>query len=365
MKSVYIHIPFCSNICSYCDFTKLYYNELYIDKYLNALEEEIKLNYRNEIIDTIYIGGGTPTSLNIDELNKLFKIIKIFKLNKNIEFTIECNIENLTKEKLELFKKNNVNRLSIGIQTFNDKFLKYLNRNHKKEDIFKIIEYAKKIGFNNINIDLIYGLKNQTLKDLESDIDEFLKLDINHISTYSLIIEPHTKLYIENENNIEEELDLKMYELICKKLKENNFLHYEISNFSKIGYESKHNLTYWNNDHYYGFGLGASGYIDNIRYTNTKNINEYLNKKLIKEKEIIDKKINMENEMILGLRKIKGVNINKFKEKFNIEVRNAFDIEDLLKENKLIIKDNYISINPKYIYLSNEILINFIGDVNE
>ena len=365
VKSVYIHIPFCSNICSYCDFTKLYYNKNYIDKYLNTLKEEIELNYKNEMIDTIYIGGGTPTSLNTQELNKLFEIIKIFKTNKNLEFTIECNIENLTKEKLDLFKKNNVNRLSIGIQTFNNKFLKYLNRNHTKEDVFKIIKYAKEIGFDNINIDLIYGLKDQTLKDLEDDINEFLKLDINHISTYSLIIEPHTKLYIENEFNIDEELDLKMYELICNKLKDNNYIHYETSNFAKKGYESKHNLTYWNNLEYYGFGLGASGYIDNIRYTNTKNIDKYLNKEFILEKEVIDKKINMENEMILGLRKLKGVNINNFKEKYNIDLKEAFDIEDLINSNKLIIENDYIFINPNYIYLSNEILINFIGDENE
>lgn len=365
VKSVYIHIPFCSNICSYCDFTKLYYNKLYINKYLDTLKEEIELNYKNEIIDTIYIGGGTPTSLNIDELNKLFEIVKIFKISNTLEFTIECNIENLTKEKLDLMKKNNVNRLSIGIQTFNNKFLKYLNRNHTKDDVEKIIKYAKKISFDNINIDLIYGLKGQKLNDLEEDINEFLKLDINHISTYSLIIEPHTKLYIDNEDNIDEELDFKMYELICKKLKENDYIHYETSNFAKKGYESKHNLTYWNNLKYYGFGLGASGYIENTRYTNTKNINNYFDKKFIKEKEIINKKINMENEMILGLRKLKGVNINKFKEKYNIDLIKAFDIKELLKENKLIIKNDYIFINPKNIYLQNQILINFIGDENE
>ena len=360
MKSVYIHIPFCNKICSYCDFTKIYYNKKYINKYLDVLEYEIKKSYKNEIINTIYIGGGTPTSLDLDELRKLFNIIKIFKLNTNYEFTIECNIESLSKEKLDLFKKNNVNRLSIGIETFNDKFLKYLNRNHKKDQIFDIIGYAKEL-FDNINIDLIYGIKNESLDDLKYDIDNFLKLDINHISTYSLIIEPHTKLYINNEQNIDEELDYKMYEYICKKLKKCGYIHYEVSNFAKPGYESIHNLTYWNNQEYYGFGLGASGFIDNIRYTNTKNIEKYLNKEFISEKEIMNLKTNMENEMILGLRKLKGVNIKEFNQKYNHDIEDVFNIKKLIEDKKLIIKNDYIYINPKYIYLSNDILINFIN----
>lgn len=362
MKSVYIHIPFCSNICSYCDFTKIYYNKKYINKYLDSLEKEINKYYKNEIVKTIYIGGGTPTSLDIDELNKLFKIIKVFKLDENVEFTIECNIENLTIEKLDLFKKNNVNRISIGIQTFNFKYLKLLNRNHNLEDVKKIINYAKKINFTNINIDLMYGFNGQTIKELDEDLNLFLSLNINHISTYSLMIEPHTKLYIENYKNIDEELDYQMYEYICKKLKENDFIHYEVSNFAKKGYESLHNLTYWNNLEYYGFGLGASGFINKVRYTNTSNMNKYLLGNYIKEKEVITKKLDMEYEMILGLRKLKGVNILDFTKKFNIDLVKYFNIEKLIEENKLIIKDNYIYINPKYIYIENEFLISFIGE---
>ena len=353
MKSVYIHIPFCSNICSYCDFTKIYYNKKYINKYLDSLEKEINKYYNNEIVKTIYIGGGTPTSLDIDELNKLFKIIKVFKLDENVEFTIECNIENLTIEKLDLFKKNNVNRISIGIQTFNFKYLKLLNRNHNLKDVKKIINYAKKINFTNINIDLMYGFNGQTIKELDEDLNLFLSLNINHISTYSLMIEPHTKLYIENYKNIDEEMDYQMYEYICKKLKENDFIHYEVSNFAKKGYESLHNLTYWNNLEYYGFGLGASGFINKVRYTNTSNMNQYLLGNYIKEKEVITKKLDMEYEMILGLRKLKGVNILDFTKKFNIDLVKYFNIEKLIEENKLIIKDNYIYINPKYIYIEN------------
>lgn len=317
MKSAYIHIPFCKTICSYCDFCKMFYNEELVDIYLLELEKEIKENYKGETLETLYIGGGTPSSLNVKQLNKLLNIIKIFKLEENYEFTVECNIESITKETLELLYKNKVNRLSIGIQTFNEKYLKFLNRNHTKKEILKKINIAKNLGFENINIDLMYAFPNETLKELEEDIDEFLKLNVEHISTYSLIIEPHTKLYIDKIKNIDEDLDRKMYDLICKKLKENNYNHYEISNFSKENYESKHNLTYWNNNNYYGFGCGASGYIDNIRYDNTRNIQEYIKENYVKNKEILSKNIEIENEFILGLRKIKGINIDEFNKKYD------------------------------------------------
>lgn len=360
-KSVYIHIPFCDSICSYCDFCKFIKNEEWVNKYLVALEKEIKSKYKNELLNTIYIGGGTPSCLNISELNNLFNIIKIFNKDETIEFTFECNIENITKEKLELLYNNGVNRLSIGVQTFNNKYLNFLNRNHTKEDVINKINLAKKIGFKNINIDLIYALPNQTLKELENDIDEFLKLDITHISTYSLIIEPNTKLYINNINNIDEEIDLKMYELICNKLKQNGYIHYEISNFSKVGFESKHNLTYWNNNEYYGFGMGASGYIDNIRYDNTRSFNNYINGIYIKESHKLDINETIENEFILGLRKINGINKEEFKNKYNKNIKDIEIVNKLLKEGKLLEDEKNIYINKDYIYVSNDILIEFIN----
>lgn len=359
MKSAYIHIPFCKTICSYCDFCKMFYNEQLVDIYLLELEREINKNYKGEKLKTIYIGGGTPSSLNLKQLDRLMNIIKIFNLEEENEFTVECNIENITKEKLELLYKNKVNRLSIGIQTFNEKYLEFLNRNHTKKEINEKINLAKKIGFKNINIDLMYAFPNETIEELDQDINEFLKLDITHISTYSLIIEPHTKLYIDKIKNIDEDLDRKMYDLICKKL--NKYNHYEISNFAKPGYESIHNLTYWNNENYYGFGLGASGYINNIRYDNTKNINEYLKGNYIKNKEELTKNIEIENEFILGLRKIKGINIEKFNKKYD----NIFKydvVNRLLKEKKLITDNKNIYINKEYIYTSNNILIEFIGE---
>ena len=360
-KSVYIHIPFCDSICSYCDFCKFLKNDEWINKYLIALQKEIETKYKGEILDTIYIGGGTPSCLSIGQLNKLFNIIKIFNKSKTIEITFECNIENITLEKLKLLYDNGVNRLSIGIQTFNEKHLKFLNRNHSKKEIVEKINIAKKIGFKNINIDLIYALPNQTLEELNEDIEEFLKLDITHISTYSLMIEPNTKVYIERLENIDEELDYEMYKIICDKLKDNGYNHYEISNFSKEGYESKHNLTYWNNNEYYGFGLGASGYIDNIRYDNTRNFNKYLNGEYIKESHKLNEAETVENEFILGLRKLKGINKEIFKNKYNKDIKSIEIVNKLLNENKLLEDKKNIYINPKYIYISNDILVEFIN----
>ena len=361
IKSVYIHIPFCDTICSYCDFCKFLKNDEWINNYLDALKNEINNKYKGEILDTIYIGGGTPSCLNLEQLTKLFNIIKIFNNSNLIEFTFECNIENITEDKLKLLYDNGVNRLSIGIQTFDEKYLTFLNRNHTKEDIIKKINLAKKIGFKNINIDLIYALPNQTLEELKEDINEFLKLDITHISTYSLIIEPNTKIFINNNKNIDEELDYEMYKYICDHLKENGYNHYEISNFGKSGYESRHNLTYWNNNEYYGFGLGASGYINNIRYDNTRNFTKYLKGDYIKDFHKLSMEETMENEFILGFRKVNGIDKKSFKNKYNKDIKDIEVVNKLLKSNKLLEDKKNIYINPEYIYISNNILVEFIN----
>ena len=362
MHSIYIHIPFCNNICSYCAFTKFYYNKNMVLKYLEALEKEIKSNYQGEELKTVYIGGGTPSSLDVEELQKLFEIIKMFNLDQNIEFTIEVNPESITEEKLALFKKNKVNRISLGIESTNDKYLQYLERNYNFDLVKKKVKLIKQYGFNNINVDLIYAIKNQTLKELENDIDNILSLDINHISTYSLMIEPHTKLYIKKETSIDEEIDYNMYKLICRKLKDNGFIHYEVSNFSKKGYESRHNLVYWNNEHYYGFGLSASGYIDNIRYTNTTSFRDYLRQNYLKEKEILQSKDILSYAFILGFRLIKGINKDKFFQKYNVKIDELEIIQKLIKSKDLIDNGMNIYINYDKIYVENTILINFIGE---
>ena len=352
--SIYIHIPFCSSICSYCDFCKMLKNNQYIDKYLKALEKEIKAKYRGEKVKTLYIGGGTPSSLSLNHLHKLFSILKIFALDKDCEITFETNSEDLTKDKIN-FLKNKITRLSIGVQTFNKNIINLLNRKLNVDNIKSALK-----TFENVNIDLMYGFQNQTLEDLKKDLNKIIKLNPKHISTYCLILEPHTKLYIENYKPLEDDIERKMYDLIVKTLKENNYIHYELSNFSKKGYQSKHNLTYWNNQNYYGFGLGACGYIGNVRYENTRSLNEYLKGHFILNKENLSSKETIQNEFILGLRKTEGINKNTFKTKYNLDIKQIKGVKELLNENLLLENKTNIYINPKYLYTSNEILIKFI-----
>ena len=357
VKSAYIHIPFCKSICSYCDFCKVYYSTHLASVYLDALDKEIKKYYKGDILDTIYIGGGTPSSLSISELNKLFSSIKRFNISKNVEFTFECNIEDISIELLELLKNNGVNRISIGIESFNKDILKILNRRYDI-DIFKKVKLCKKY-FDNINIDLMYAIPTENMDILKNDINNILKLDVKHISTYSLIINKNTVMYNKGISNIDEDIDYKMYNLIIDKLKD-KYKHYEISNFAKAGYESKHNLTYWNNEYYYAFGVGASGYIDNIRYDNIKSITKYINGNYDRLINKLSYNETVENAFILGFRKIDGININDFICKYKFDLRSLDIIKKLVKENKLILDEYNIKINNKYLYTSNDILINFL-----
>ena len=360
MKSAYIHIPFCKSICSYCDFCKMNYQKEWIEVYLDVLKEEIEEKYADEYLDTIYIGGGTPSCLSKEELNKLFDIIKIFNLNEEYEFTFECNVNDITEELLNILKESQVNRLSIGVESFNNNNLKLIERKHTFEDALTKINLVKNYGFNNINVDLIYALPEETLSTVKKDINQLLKLDIPHISTYSLIIEEHTKLKIKGIKEIDQDLDAKMYEYIVKKLTNNNYNHYEISNFAKKGYESRHNLTYWNNEYYYGFGLGAHGYVHGVRYENTRSFHDYLNGNYILEENILSKQQIMENELMLGLRKTKGINLNEFFNKYDINLQDVFDIKPLLKTKYLIYKNGNIFVNPSKLYVMNEILLKLI-----
>lgn len=360
INNCYIHIPFCKNICSYCDFCKLFYNEKLVDQYLEQLEKEISNIYRKEELKTIYIGGGTPSCLNMKQLNKLFSITKKLRVSKDVEFSIECNFDSINKEKLLLFKENGVNRLSFGLESTIDKNLKLLNREENCSRVQEIISYCRELGFKNINIDLMYAIPDETIKDLERDLNFILSLNVEHISTYSLIIEEHTKLYINQIKTIKEELDYEMYKIICNKLK--NYHHYEISNFSKYGYESRHNICYWKNKNYYGFGLGASSYIGNKRINNTRSITNYLQNKIILDMEILNKSDIMSYEMILGLRMLNGVNKESFYKKFNKDIYEVFDIKGLISKELLIDDGINIYIPLDKMYISNEILVNFIKE---
>lgn len=360
MKGVYIHIPFCKTICFYCDFCKMYYNEKWAYDYLKALKEEVNKFYQNDKITSIYIGGGTPSSLNDEQLTNLLELTKIFKHDK-IEFTFECNID-ITENQLKILKDYGVNRISVGIQTINDKFIAFLNRGHNQDMVLNKIKLINKY-FDNINVDLIYALPNETLDDLKKDLNFLTSLPISHISTYSLMIEPNTMLYIKGVEAIDEEMDYQMYDFIKTYLKEKGFNHYETSNFCLNDMESKHNLTYWNNEQYYGFGLGASGYLDNIRYENTKNLNKYLKGEYRLDEHILSKAEQIENTFILGLRKVKGVDKNKFMEQYgNIKIP---IIDKLIEKGKLIDDGKNIYIPSDKEYIANTILVDIIGEIDE
>lgn len=359
MLGVYIHIPFCKNICNYCDFCKVYYDKFFVSRYLDNLEKEIKSRYKNEMVDTIYIGGGTPSSLDLLELKKLFDIIKIFKLKDKYEFTIECNIENIDEDKLKLFKDNGVNRISFGVESFDKDILNILGRYHDEDMVFKNISLSKKY-FDNINIDLIYGVNND-IEVIKNDIDKFLKLDISHISCYSLILEENTKLYIDRHKYIDEDTDKLMFDYINDTLVDNGYKHYEISNYAKDGKISIHNKNYWLNGYYYGFGLGSVSYIDNYRISNTKNMSKYLNGKYEEIKEYEDINIRKENDLMLGLRLIDGISIDLFNKKYNDKLLEKDIIKELIKDNKLEVSNGYLRCNYKYIYLLNDILVDIIG----
>ena len=360
IKNCYIHIPFCDKICAYCDFCKMLKYDKFIDSYLDALEREIKTIYKGEELDTIYIGGGTPSALSLNQLERLFSILNIFNKSKNIEFTIEGNFESTNKEKLELYRRVGINRLSFGLESINKDNLKLLDRDIDLDRVKNIINEAKSLGFNNINIDLIYAIPFESMDVLKKDLDFIYSLDINHISTYSLIIEDHTKLKINNIKNISEDIDYEMYKFICDSMKKNNYIHYEISNFSKDGYESRHNLCYWNNSNYYGFGLGASSYIENRRCVNTRSLNHYILERYPKEIEYLDRDSEIEYEVILNLRKKDGIDLELFKNKYNKDLIDIYNYSDLLDNNLLIFSNNHLYIPEDKFYISNSIIVSIL-----
>jgi len=358
--SVYIHIPFCKSICSYCDFCKVLYNKEWAVNYLKKLKMEIEDRYMGESVSTIYIGGGTPSSLSLKEIEYLLLLTNLFKKDNLQEFTFECNVEDINEDLLKLLKKHEVSRLSIGVESFDKNNLLFMKRVANYEDVKNKIELARSIGFDNINLDLIYALPNEKFRTLKKDLKLMLSLNVEHISTYSLMIEDNTYLHYQKVNTISESKDYEMYEYICKKLSKNGYKHYEVSNFAKEGYTSKHNLVYWNNLEYYGFGCGASGYVAGVRYDNTKSLTKYLNGEFKNNDQMLSEQTIMEYELILGFRKIDGINLQEFYNKYKVNMQDVFPIKPLIQNGDLIYKDGYVKINPKKIYVMNEILLKLV-----
>ena len=363
MKGLYVHIPFCQYICHYCDFVKqVPKNSLMIDSYLIALKKEIE-GYRSHFdqIETIYIGGGTPSMLDINQLATLFEMLKdIFP----VEYTIEINPESYTEEKGLLCKAYGVNRVSLGVQTFNQKLLKYLNRGHTNEHVYHVVNHLKEIGINKISIDLIYAIPGQTMLDLEEDLRQIELLDITHVSCYSLILEEKTYFYHQylrgNFKTMDEDSEALMYEEVMKRLKEQGFHHYEISNYAKKEHYSLHNLIYWTLGEYIGVGLGAHGFVDGYRTYNERALSKYL-KEPLKEKTFQNEETLLQDELIFGLRKTKGVSISEIETKYQ---KNLFETYPQLYEKielgLIEIKDDYLKLTDKGLLLGNQVFMVFI-----
>ncbi len=362
MRGLYVHIPFCKQICKYCDFYKLFTkNEERINRYIQNLINELDLYYNKySDIETIYIGGGTPNFLSNENLEKLLTKLDDYYNRYNIrEYSIEINPDILTPSQVELFKKHHINRVSIGAQSFINDDLEKLGRLHNHDDIFNSVKLLKKYGINNINIDLIFAHPYDSLEKVKYNLEEFLKLDIPHISYYSMILEDKTVFSYQIDKGILEEYDqdksIDLYEYIVSFLNNNGFHHYEISNFSKKGYESIHNTLYWDSLEYIGVGAGASGYLDSIRYTNEFKVPNYA---LKIDTDELSKEDKINEFFLLGLRKIDGVSIDEYKKRFNEDIK--FDFKPFIHDGLIEIKDGYIKLTKRGLEVSNRVLVSFV-----
>ena len=376
-RGIYVHIPFCKSKCIYCDFNSFAKKDECIEPYIKALIKEIE-EYAKEnkdiLVKSIFIGGGTPSYINEKYIKKILDTIKQnFEIINNAEITIEVNPGTVNKRKLETYYKSGINRLSIGLQSTNDKLLKLIGRVHDFEDFLETIRMAQLVGFSNINADCMIGLPTQNIYDVEDTLNVLINLRLTHISVYSLIVEPNTPL--ENKINSgelklpDEEMERYMYWFAKRKLEENGYLHYEISNFARPLFRCKHNLDCWNQKEYKGFGISASSYENGVRFTNTPSIDTYIknieNEKfkdnyIIEEKQ--DKEAMMKEYMILGLRKIMGVNINDFIKKFEISPLYKFnkEITKLIREGLIEANEHSIRLSKKGLDLANIVWEEFV-----
>lgn len=368
---IYIHIPFCKKKCYYCDFVSFQNKQNLIAEYIEAIKKEVNHYFKDEEflrtynVTTIYIGGGTPSYIDSKYILEILRLLEKNLINNktkfdDIEITIEVNPGTVDKEKLEQYKTAKINRLSIGLQSTNNNLLKEIGRIHTFEDFLETYNTAKKVGFDNINIDLMIGLPNQKIEDIKKSLNQIVQLNPSHISVYSLIIEEGTyieKLIKENKlKEIDEELERNMYWYVKNILELNGYHHYEISNFAKKGKESKHNMNCWLQKEYIGIGTSAHSYVQNVRYSNCNTIEKYIrnmqeeeNRNIYEIEELQDLEDRKKEYMLLGLRKIEGVQISKFKEKY---VENPVFI--YRKELNLLVEEELIEIDEDFIRLTNK-----------
>lgn len=374
--ALYIHIPFCESKCSYCNFVSFTNSKQNAERYIDALLHEIKLQgekYKNCVVDTIFVGGGTPSCLKRGLLTKLFNCLYLhFNISKNAEITIEANPNSITQDFINEIEICKINRLSIGLQTSNDIILKQINRIHTRQDFLNAIKLVKKSNIKNINVDLLIGLPNQTMQDVKDSLDLLLNLDINHISCYGLIVEENTKIYADLKNNKislpDEDLSNQMYNYVYEYLKQHNIFRYEVSNFAKLGCECRHNIKYWERENYLGLGLVSSSLINNVRFNNESNlqkyIEHYLNSEVINVNsiEILSKQDIAEELIMLGLRMTKGLNLNTFKQQVGydlIECKNR-EINKLKNLNLIQIENDYLKLTNNGFFVLNQIILELI-----
>lgn len=372
--SAYIHIPFCEHICYYCDFNKVFLEGQPVDEYIEALLKEARLALRQnpvEKMETLYVGGGTPTSLTASQLERLLSGLREILPYYNGEFTVEANPGDLTADKLDVMKNYGVNRLSMGVQTFDDRLLKKIGRKHTAQDVYDTIQLLEEKDFSNVTIDLIYALPGQSLESFRDTVTRALALDLPHYALYSLILENQTmfmnwvrrgKMHLP-----EQELEAQMYAETIDAMEKAGRKQYEISNFAKPGFESQHNLVYWNNQNYFGLGAGASGYLGNRRYKNRGPIQHYLkslkNDQLpVLEEEILTQKAQIEEEMFLGLRKILGVDKTVFENRFGFSMMDVYgDVIEKLKQQKLITEtDSRVCLTEEGLFHGNDVFEEFL-----
>lgn len=365
VKSAYIHIPFCRSKCNYCSFV----SGVNVDKklgYLYSLLKEIDYYYDGTPLETLYIGGGTPSVMEADELGKIFSK---FCFVENPEITIEVNPNDVTLDYMSALKFAGFNRISMGAQSFNDNILKLIGRRHNSDEIYKAVEIVKKVGFSNISLDLIYGLPTQSLEDFRYDLNELIKLDINHISLYGLKIDEGCYFYNNRPDNIpDEDMQADMYLLAGELTSKNGYKHYEVSNYAKSGFNSRHNTNYWKCGEYWGFGLSAHGFVDNIRYSNTTDLGEYLSSPTSREfGKFMTQQEKLEERIFLGLRLEEGIDVNKINKDFNIDFETKYkQVIDKYTDSGHIIKTNFgykLSDSPvnNGFLLSNIILADFMN----
>lgn len=375
VRGVYIHIPFCHQICNYCDFNKFFFQNQPVDEYIESLGKEMAL-WQNDLekakIETIFIGGGTPTSLTVEQLERLLSLIhQNIPMEYVAEFSSEANPDELTLEKMQLMRKYGVNRLSMGVQTFDQDLLKILGRTHSNDHVYDVIENAKQTEFPSISIDLMYGLPNQTMDQWKASLQEAFRLKIPHISAYSLLVEPKTIFYnLLSKGKLSlpgEDLEAEMYSYLLEEMKNHGYSQYEISNFAYEEKESKHNLLYWNNDEYIGLGAGAHGYVNGVRYSNHGPLKKYMQtidlgeKPLMMQKEVT-KVEKMEEEMFLGLRKNIGVSLETFEERYSLTLREVYgkELDELLYKELIVIENDFVKLTTRGRFMGNEVFQYFL-----